>query len=113
MQFEFDALLKHPEESLNCTDVWKLMKFEMSNEKTSGCLRYIGDEKLPSYMGMISYASIRMPITNQKMESKRALFLAHVKKRYSHDLVTISDGSRVNKTQPKSPTWDVFFKEFV
>ena len=30
------------------------------------------------------------------------------KKRYSHDLVTISDG-RVNKTQPKSPTWDLFF----
>ena len=38
-------------------DSWKKTKLQglprLSNEKKTGCLRYIGDEKLPSYVGII------------------------------------------------------------
>ena len=56
----------------------------LSNEKRApGCLGYIGDEQLPSYLGIISKTIIRIPIKNKQdsMESKAFFFfVAHLGK---------------------------------
>ena len=48
---------------------------KLSHEKNHGWLAYIGDEILPSYIGIIINHEIRIPITNQdSMESKAGFF---------------------------------------
>ena len=37
-----------------CGEIWRQMfRIQLSNEKNPGCLGYIGDEILPSYIGII------------------------------------------------------------
>ena len=39
--------------AINSTPSFGRKKIELSNEKKPGCLGYIGDEKLPNYIGII------------------------------------------------------------
>ena len=50
----------------------------MSNEENTGQFGYIGDEILPSYIGIIVNHEIRIPIKQLIMESKRVFFVAHI-----------------------------------
>ena len=54
-----------------------MMGKHMSNETNPGCLGYVGDEKLPSYMGTIINHYFRIPLLSNQdsMESIRFFFV--------------------------------------
>ena len=54
-----------------------LFTAQVSNEKNPGCLVYIGDKKLPSYIGILINHEIRIPINQPVFHGKSGRVFVH------------------------------------